>query len=105
MCVYSVVCYFVGIHLGYTFAFLGALLFVGFIIYDTDKIMKKMVLQKKKKSVSVLHQYHSKNNDKNNDTRCVPQGCDDYVIACIELYMDIINLFIFILDLLGGGRR
>ena len=44
---YSVVCYFVGIHLGYTFAFLGALLFVGFIIYDTDKIMKKMVLKKK----------------------------------------------------------
>ena len=58
MCVYSVVCYFVGIHLGYTFAFLGALLFVGFIIYDTDKIMKKMVL--KKKSVSVLYQYKSK---------------------------------------------
>ena len=46
MCVYSVVCYFVGIHLGYTFAFLGALLFVGFIIYDTDKIMKKMVRKK-----------------------------------------------------------
>lgn len=32
-------------------------------------------------------------------------GCDDYVIACIELYLDIINLFLMILDVLGGGNR
>ena len=32
-------------------------------------------------------------------------GCDDYVIACIELYLDIINLFLMILELLGGGKR
>jgi len=28
-------------------------------------------------------------------------GCDDYMIASIELYLDIINLFIHILALLG----
>eukprot|EP00285_Hemiselmis_virescens_P019026 CAMPEP_0173386984 /NCGR_PEP_ID=MMETSP1356-20130122/9534_1 /TAXON_ID=77927 ORGANISM="Hemiselmis virescens, Strain PCC157" /NCGR_SAMPLE_ID=MMETSP1356 /ASSEMBLY_ACC=CAM_ASM_000847 /LENGTH=255 /DNA_ID=CAMNT_0014343423 /DNA_START=43 /DNA_END=810 /DNA_ORIENTATION=- len=31
-------------------------------------------------------------------------GCDDYVIACIELYLDIINLFLMILQLLGNDR-
>jgi len=39
---YSVVCLFVGIHAGYTFAFLGALLFSAFIIYDTHQIMTKL---------------------------------------------------------------
>merc|ERR1719235_1679394 len=28
-------------------------------------------------------------------------GCDDYIIASIELYLDIINLFLHILALLG----
>lgn len=72
-CVYSVVCFFVGIHTGYTCAFFGAVLFSGFIVYDTHQIMTRM-------------------------------GCDDYVIACIELYLDIINLFLQILDLLGNSR-
>ena len=31
-------------------------------------------------------------------------GYDDYIIASIELYLDIINLFLFILRILGGGR-
>jgi len=31
-------------------------------------------------------------------------GTDDYIIATIELYLDILNLFLFILQLLGGGR-
>ena len=31
-------------------------------------------------------------------------GPDDYVIACIELYLDILNLFLHILSLLGGRR-
>lgn len=32
-------------------------------------------------------------------------GPDDYIIGAIELYLDIINLFLFILDLLGKGNR
>mmetsp|Transcript_35595 Transcript_35595/g.82766 ORF Transcript_35595/g.82766 Transcript_35595/m.82766 type:complete len:85 (+) Transcript_35595:569-823(+) len=28
-------------------------------------------------------------------------GCDDYIIASIELYLDIVNLFLFILSMLG----
>ena len=52
----------------------GALLFCGFIIYDTNMIMKYM-------------------------------GVDDYIIAAIELYLDIVNLFLFLLALLSGGRH
>ena len=54
-------------------AFLGAMLFSAFIVYDTYMIMNRM-------------------------------GCDDYVIAAIELYLDIINLFLMILQLLGNDR-
>ena len=32
-------------------------------------------------------------------------GVDDYIIAAIELYLDIVNLFLFLLMLLSGGRR
>ena len=32
-------------------------------------------------------------------------GYDDYIIASIELYLDILNLFLFVLQLLGGGRK
>ena len=33
-------------------------------------------------------------------------GVDDYIIAAIELYLDVINLFLMILQLLtAGGRR
>ena len=32
-------------------------------------------------------------------------GYDDYMIAAIELYLDLINLFLFILQLLGSSRR
>ena len=31
-------------------------------------------------------------------------GYDDYIIASIELYLDILNLFLFILRILGGAR-
>lgn len=31
-------------------------------------------------------------------------GMDDYVFAALNLYLDIINLFILLLDLLNGGR-
>jgi FtsH-binding integral membrane protein len=34
-------------------------------------------------------------------------GVDDYIIAAIELYLDVINMFLFVLQLLVlcGGRR
>ena len=30
---------------------------------------------------------------------------DDYVIAAVTIFVDLLNMFIFILSLLGGGRR
>ncbi|CAL4919520.1 unnamed protein product [Urochloa decumbens] len=50
---------------------IGALLFSGFIIYDTDNLIKRF-------------------------------SYDEYVIAAIELYLDIINLFQAMLALLEG---
>jgi FtsH-binding integral membrane protein len=32
-------------------------------------------------------------------------GPDDYVLAAVNIYLDLLNLFLFILRLLGGGRR
>ena len=32
-------------------------------------------------------------------------GPDDYVIAAVQIYLDLLNMFIAILSLLGGGRR
>jgi FtsH-binding integral membrane protein len=32
-------------------------------------------------------------------------SADDYAMATIQIYLDLINLFLFILRLLGGGRR
>lgn len=32
-------------------------------------------------------------------------GPDDYVAAAVNIYLDLLNLFLFILSLLGGGRR
>jgi FtsH-binding integral membrane protein len=32
-------------------------------------------------------------------------GPDDYVLAAVSLYLDLLNIFIAILSLLGGGRR
>jgi len=47
----------------------GALLFSGYILYDTSVIMHHM-------------------------------GPDDYVMAAISLYLDIINLFLYLLEIL-----
>lgn len=52
---------------------LGALLFCGFILYDTSRIMLKY-------------------------------GTDEYVSACIDLYLDFINLFLDILRILARLR-
>jgi protein lifeguard len=49
----------------------AALVFAGFIIYDTDNLIKRYTY-------------------------------DEYVSAAIELYLDIINLFIAILNMLEG---
>lgn len=32
-------------------------------------------------------------------------GPDDYVPAAVQIYLDLLNMFLFILSLLGGGRR
>jgi modulator of FtsH protease len=32
-------------------------------------------------------------------------GPDDYVLAAVSIYLDLLNLFMAILSLLGGGRR
>ena len=53
---------------------LGALLFCGFIVYDTHMIMTHF-------------------------------GVDDYIIAAIELYLDVINLFQYLLLLLTMGNN
>lgn len=59
---------------------LGVLLFSFYIVYDTQLI----VGGKHKK-----HQY----------------GLDDYVFAALSLYLDVINMFLYILALLGGDRN
>jgi len=32
-------------------------------------------------------------------------GQDDYVLTAVAIYLDLLNMFVFILSLLGGGRR
>eukprot|EP00993_Chasmostoma_nieuportense_P002944 NODE_3698_length_917_cov_45.068354_g3546_i0.p1 GENE.NODE_3698_length_917_cov_45.068354_g3546_i0~~NODE_3698_length_917_cov_45.068354_g3546_i0.p1 ORF type:complete len:250 (-),score=55.70 NODE_3698_length_917_cov_45.068354_g3546_i0:122-871(-) len=61
-----------GMH--FVFSVLGALLFCGFIIFDTQRIIRHTAV-------------------------------DDWVPACVELYLDVINLFLYILDLLNHSQR
>jgi len=58
---------------------LGALLMCFFIVYDTQL----MLGGKHKLAISL----------------------DEYVFAALNLYLDIINLFLYLLQILGGGRR
>jgi FtsH-binding integral membrane protein len=51
----------------------GALLFVGFILYDTSNILRNL-------------------------------SYDDYIIGAIQLYLDILNLFLYILQLLSSRK-
>merc|ERR1712072_1232766 len=51
------------------FSLVGALIFVGYILYDTSLL---------------VHHF----------------GPDDYVVATVRLYLDIINLFLYLLELL-----
>ena len=55
-------------------AILGAVLFSGFIIYDTQLVMKHI-------------------------------SPEDYIIAVLNLYLDIVNLFIKILKLLNELKK
>ena len=32
-------------------------------------------------------------------------GQDDYVLAAVSIYLDLLNMFMFILSLLSGGRN
>ena len=52
----------------------GALLFCGFIIFDTHMIMHKV-------------------------------STEEYIMASIELYLDFINLFLYILRILQAARN
>ena len=53
------------------FVIFGVALFVGFILYDTNRVMKIY-------------------------------GPDDAIMASIELYLDILNLFLYILEMLSS---
>merc|ERR1719152_251142 len=61
---------------------IGILIFVMYIVYDTQLIMGEMGGHKK-------HQF----------------AIDDYVFAALNLYLDIINLFLKILRLVGKKRK
>jgi len=67
--------YFFGYSAGWNtgYCIIGTFIFSGYIIYDTNQILKHL-------------------------------GPDDYIIAAIELYLDLINLFLLILRLLGGRK-
>jgi FtsH-binding integral membrane protein len=56
----------------------GALLFSGYIVYDTQMIM--------------------------GDKHKLRFGIDDYVFAALNIYLDIINLFLYLLSLFGERR-
>ena len=57
---------------GGVYSLFGALLFSGYVIFDTFLIAKKL-------------------------------GYDDYILASVTLYLDIVNLFFFILQMLTPG--
>ena len=59
------------------YSVLGAMIFAFYIVYDTQLI------------VGGKHRKHQ-------------FSTDDYVIASISLYLDIINMFLYLMDLLNG---
>lgn len=63
-----------GFPTGFLFSLFGALLFCGFIVYDTFRVIKVL-------------------------------GVDDAILGAIELYLDILNLFLFILQMLSAGNQ
>ena len=61
------------------YASLGALIFCFYLIFDTQL----MIGGKHKYSISP----------------------EEYIVAALNLYLDIINLFLYILMIVGGGRK
>jgi hypothetical protein len=59
---------------------MGVLIFSLFLVYDTQMIV-------------------------GGDHKSYQFDMDDYVLAALVIYLDIINLFILLLQLLNGGRR
>ena len=59
---------------------IGSIIFSFYIVYDTQLIV-------------------------GGDHRKIMFHTDDYVLAAVSLYLDIINLFLMLLDLLNGGRN
>jgi modulator of FtsH protease len=55
---------------------IGVLIFSGLLVFDTWRLL-----------------------------RSGAYGQDDYVLTAVAIYLDLLNMFIFILSLLGGGRR
>lgn len=70
MMLFSVIGWLFGFSGGAAYSLFGVVLFSGFVLYDTSRI---------------LHIY----------------GPDDALIAAVELYLDVINLFLYILELLS----
>ena len=58
---------------GLVYSCFGALVFSGYVVYDTYLILKRL-------------------------------GPDDWILGAISLYLDIINLFLYILQILGSSR-
>ena len=54
----------------------GVLIFAGLLVFDTWRIV-----------------------------RSGTYGQDDYVLAAVSIYLDLLNMFLFILSLVGGGNR
>jgi modulator of FtsH protease len=61
---------------GLWIAAVGVMIFSGLLVFDTWRLL-----------------------------RSGAYGQDDYVLAAVAIYLDLLNMFIFILSLLGGGRR
>jgi len=74
MLVWGLLASLFGFGTGLVYASFGALLFCGYIVFDTWRVMKEY-------------------------------GCDDAIEASIELYLDIVNLFIYILEILSSLSR
>jgi len=54
----------------------GVLLFSGLLVFDTWRLLRSGQF-----------------------------GQDDYVLAAVQIYLDLLNMFLFVLTLLGGNRR
>jgi FtsH-binding integral membrane protein len=55
---------------------IGVLVFAGLLVFDTWRLLRSGMY-----------------------------GQDDYVLAAVSIYLDLLNMFLFILSLLGGNRR